>query len=207
MSRWGFIIICVLSVGVAGYAIAVYGGKPLGSVVHPEMRQVFEAQKVGIYTHVFASTIALLTGPWQFLAVVRSRWPSLHKTLGRVYLLVGVGVGGVSGLYMSGFAFGGVASTMGFGLLAVVWLYTGILGFQSARRRLWVVHQRWMMRNYGLTFAAVTLRGYLGLGFAFNIPFEVFYPVLAWLAWVPNLIVADYVARRITSKAPISQEH
>ena len=54
-------------------------------------------------------------------------------------------------------------------------------------------HRRWMMRNYALTFGAVTLRIQLGLltgplGFAFAQA----YPLVAWLAWVPNLIVVEW---------------
>ena len=47
-----------------------------------------------------------------------------------------------------------------------------------------------MFINFALTFAAVTLRIGLGIGFATGIPFEVFYPLLAWICWIPNLIVA-----------------
>ena len=51
-----------------------------------------------------------------------------------------------------------------------------------------------MIRNFALTFAAVTLRAYLGLSQAvFGLSFEAFYPVVAWLCWVPNLIVAEWL--------------
>ena len=57
-------------------------------------------------------------------------------------------------------------------------------------------HQYWMFINFALTFAAVTLRTGLGIGFASGTPFEVFYPYLAWLCWVPNLLVALVIAKR-----------
>jgi hypothetical protein len=47
-----------------------------------------------------------------------------------------------------------------------------------------------------LTFAAVTLRIGLGIGFGSGIPFEVFYPYLAWISWVPNLLVALMIIRK-----------
>lgn len=49
-----------------------------------------------------------------------------------------------------------------------------------------------MTRNYALTFAAVTLRIYMGLFFAVGLDFEEFYPSLAWLCWVPNLILVEW---------------
>ena len=53
-----------------------------------------------------------------------------------------------------------------------------------------------MVINFALTFAAVTLRTGLGIGFASGTPFEVFYPYLAWLCWVPNLLVALAIAKK-----------
>jgi hypothetical protein len=48
-----------------------------------------------------------------------------------------------------------------------------------------------MIRSYALTAAAITLRMYLPLSFALKIPFEIGYPAIAWLCWVPNLLVAE----------------
>mgnify|MGYP001206114726 CR=1 FL=1 len=53
-------------------------------------------------------------------------------------------------------------------------------------------HKVWMIRNFSLTFGAVTLRLYMGLFSAFYVdPSEAFQAV-AWLAWVPNLIVVEW---------------
>jgi len=54
-----------------------------------------------------------------------------------------------------------------------------------------LAHQRWMIRSLALTFAAVTLRVYLPLSVAVGLPFDVAYPVIAWVCWVPNLLVAE----------------
>ena len=54
-----------------------------------------------------------------------------------------------------------------------------------------------MLLNVALIFAAVTLRLYLGLFFASGVPFELFYPWVSWLFWVPNLLLMTaYLARR-----------
>ncbi|MFM7056967.1 MAG: DUF2306 domain-containing protein [Planctomycetota bacterium] len=195
MRRFGFVLICLLSWTVAGYALIAYGFHPLSSDLHPQMRQTFELHKPGIYSHIFAAAVALLAGPWQFMPSLRASRPRLHRWLGRIYLLIGVGVGGVSALYMSWFAFGGAVSTAGFGSGALVWLYTGVQGYRSALRREWAHHRRWMVRSFAMALAAVTLRLCLGLGIALGWPFEVFYPALAWLSWVPNAIVAEYMVR------------
>lgn len=200
-----FIVLCVLSVGVAGYAVVAYGFLPLGSLVHPKMRDVFEVRQVGIYCHVFASVLALAIGPFQFWTRLRTSRPALHRWMGRMYLGVGVLVGGVSGLYMASSAYGGLVSQLGFGLLAVVWLWTGFRAYLSIRGGDVTAHQIWMIRNFSLTFGAVTLRIYLPLSMVSGIGFSVAYPIIAWLAWVPNLIAAEWFIRKMHRPALKSQ--
>jgi hypothetical protein len=192
----GYLTLVFLSLGVAGYAIVVYGFMPLGAVVHPDMRATFEAQRVGIYTHIFAGLVALLIGPFQFLVSVRAARPALHRWMGLLYLGVGVLVGGLAGLYMAFHAFGGLASRLGFGCLALGWLYTGWRAYAAIRARDVVSHQRWMVRNFALTFAPVTLRLWVPGSVASGLPFELVYPVVAWLCWVPNVLVAEWLLAR-----------
>jgi uncharacterized membrane protein len=192
-ATWG--LIALLSFGVAGYAVVAYGTRPLGVGVHPDMRAAFGAHRVGIYLHVFASAVALLLGPLQFATRLRTARPALHRLLGRIYLGVGVLVGGLAGLYMAAFAYGGTTSTLGFGMLALLWLYTGARAFAAARARDVAAHRAWMLRNFSLALAAVTLRIQLGASFALGLPFEKVYPALAWLSWLPNLGVAEWLVR------------
>jgi hypothetical protein len=50
-----------------------------------------------------------------------------------------------------------------------------------------------MTRNFALTFAAVMLRLYLPIAVAAGADFELAYAIIAWLCWVPNLLVADWL--------------
>lgn len=195
VTRAGLRVLTALSVGVAAYSIAVYGFLPPGRLVHPDMRAVFEAERLGLYLHVFGSVFALALGPLQFSASLRARNIGLHRALGRLYLGVGVLVGGGAGFYMAFRAFGGAVSQAGFACLAVLWLFTGLRAFLAIRRRDTAAHRRWMVRNFALTFAAVTLRVWLPGSVAAGIPFEAAYPVIAWLCWVPNVATAEVVLR------------
>jgi len=82
-----FVALIFLSLGGAGYAIAVYGFLPIGALVHPDMRATFEMHRAGIYAHVFASAVALALGPFQFsatmVASVRGIWHSVPTYLSR----------------------------------------------------------------------------------------------------------------------------
>ncbi|NKB69370.1 MAG: DUF2306 domain-containing protein [Candidatus Latescibacteria bacterium] len=193
-----FLSFCLygLCFGVAGYAAFAYGLLPLGSLVHPDMGATFRANQIGIYTHVFASLIALALGPFQFSERLRTRRLRWHRWSGRAYLGVGVLFGGTAGLYMAGLAYGGVVAKFGFVFLAVGWLYSGLRAYRAIRRRAVEEHQRWMLHNFGLTLAAVTLRIYLPLSMVAGVSFELAYPAIAWLCWVPNLVVAEWLVRK-----------
>lgn len=186
-----FTVLVLLSFGVVGYAAVVYGFLPLGSLLHPQMRAAYEAHPTGIYTHIFASMLALALGPFQFASRLRALHPVLHRWAGRLYLGVGVLVGALAGLFMAFHAFGGMPARLGFGSLALAWLYTGFRAYRAIRARDVASHRRWMVRNFALAFAAVTLRLWLPASIMSGIPFELAYPVVAWLCWVPNLLLAE----------------
>jgi uncharacterized membrane protein len=190
--RWaGKALLYFLCIGVFAYAVFGYAVLPLGSLVHPDMQADFVAHPLGVYAHVFASSLALLVGPFQFSARLRSARARLHRWMGRAYLGAGVLIGGLSGLYLSQFAFGGLAARLGFATLALAWLYTGLRAFLAIRRRAIDEHRRWMVRNFSLAFAAVMLRIYIPASFVAGADFAVAYPIIAWLCWVPNLVIAE----------------
>jgi uncharacterized membrane protein len=202
MRSTGTLLLYILALGVAGYAVVGYGVMPLGSLVHPEMKADFVAHPVGVYSHVFASAVALLLGPFQFSARLRRTRLRLHRWTGRVYLGVGVLLGGLSGLYLAAFAFGGPVARLGFAALALCWLYSGWRAFRAIRRSLIDEHRKWMVRNFSLAFAAVTLRLYLPAALVAGVDFAVAYPVIAWLCWLPNLLAAEWLRRTLQHGLP-----
>jgi uncharacterized membrane protein len=192
MRMTGYVLLVFLSLGVAVYALVGYSLFPIDAVVDPLLSVTFKAHTAALYSHVFAAAVALSLGAFQFSTRLRTRRIQLHRWMGRIYLGVGVLIGGIAGLIMSTHAFGGPAARLGFGCLAVVWLYTGARAYVAIRAGDTVVHRRWMVRNFSLTFAAVTLRLYLPVSGLAGVPFEVAYPIIAWVAWVPNLIIAEW---------------
>lgn len=188
---WGFGLTSFLCVGVAGYAIWAYGGGVQRVPVHPDMAAAFDAHRTLITTHAVAASVALLLGPTQFVDACRARSPRAHRIAGYLYLVLGVGVGGVAGVLLAPHSFGGFVSHLGFGMLGCLWLFTGVMAFSSARNRRFEAHRTWMIRNFALSLAAVTLRIYLPVSAVAGIPFEQFYPAIPWFCWVPNLIVAE----------------
>jgi uncharacterized membrane protein len=192
-----FKLLALLSIGVALYAIAAYAVLPLGAVLHPDIRESFATHSTAVvYLHVFGAATALLLGPLQFWPRLRAQRPALHRWLGRTYLALGVGVGGVSGWVLALNAYGGGWSRAGFSALALLWLATGALALLSIRQGDVPGHRRWMTRNFALTLAAVALRLYLPAAIVGGLSLALAYPVVAWLCWVPNLLAAEWLLRR-----------
>lgn len=185
-------LLAVMAVAVAAYAFLAYGLQPGAAKVGEAMQAVYRLNPIVIHTHAFAAGLALLLGPWQFSSRLRARRPQVHRFLGRVYLVAGVVVGGVSGLLLSRIAQGGWVAQLGFASLAVVWLYTGYRGYRAIRRGERAEHRRWMLRNHALTLAAVSLRIYIPLFLANGVSFQDAYPVIAWICWVPHLVIAQW---------------
>jgi hypothetical protein len=181
----------LLCVGVAAYAIYSYGVLAPGTTVAPAMKENYEAHKAWILSHVFFAAVALLSGPFQFFPAIRKH-RAVHRVLGYVYFGA-VFTGGITGLGMAFIAYGGLVSKLGFGALAVLWLLTGAKALVAVRSASYYVHEAWAIRSFALTFAAVTLRIYLGVFFAMGFPFDSFYPALGWLCWVPNLLFVEWI--------------
>ena len=145
--------------------------------------------------HVAGAATALLLGPLQFLSVLRARFGSLHRWIGRTYV-VSCLVGGVAGFVLALGASTGPISTIGFGSLATFWLVTTSLAWRRAMQRRFTEHRAWMMRSFALTFAAVTLRLYLPMASFFPVHFDDAYRAISFLCWMPNLVLVEFYLRR-----------
>lgn len=148
------------------------------------------------YIHITFGGVALLIGWQQFSSKLRLRFTNAHRRLGKAYVAA-VFLSGGAGLYIACFAEGELISQLGFGFLAVLWLCSNVIAYTAILQGRVNKHEKWMIRNYALTFAAVTLRIYLPVmtsvlkideGFAYHL--------VSWLSWVPNLIFAQYIIQR-----------
>lgn len=168
-----------------------------------------------LVVHIFTAAVALVLGPLQFIPALRAR-RSLHRTIGRTYLLAGVLPAGLTGIpvaLMSEHAL----TRVGLLIPAIGWLVTGALAVRAARRRDFAAHRTWMLRNYSLTFLAVTSRivvpllllaqfPFIGTMYGGSVPAAVdaTIPIGQWLGWIINLIVVESFLRRERSQATAS---
>lgn len=187
-ARAFWLLAALLCLGVAGYASRY--------LLHPPTttREAL-GNPLGVpflAIHVAGAVTALLLGSFQFLPGLRRS--GTHRWVGRVYVL-GCLVGGAAGLVLAPGSFAGPIATAGFGSLAVIWIAVNLLGWKAALDRRFVEHRRWMIRSWALTLAAVTLRLYLPTVQILDLPFLPWYRAISFLAWVPNLLIAEWWLR------------
>lgn len=154
---------------------------------------------IGFYTHIILGGIALLIGWTQFSSKIRIWNLTLHKRIGKIHL-VSVIFSSIAGIYISFYATGGLISSLGFICLGIVWFYTTLKAYLYIKNKQIEQHQKMMIYSYAACFAAVTLRIWLPLLTFIYGDFVKAYVIVAWLCWIPNLIVASLITRRFASQ-------
>ncbi len=191
LSKIGWIVMLLLSALMFWVASRYLSFDP--EVFFPEQRTVYMAHRFMLYMHIIGSMFATIIGPFQFVEGIRKgRWLPVHRWIGRIYLL-GILSGGLGGLYMAQVAYGGIVARLGFTSVAILWLISGWLAYRHIRNKDVELHREWMIRNYALTFAAVTLRLWQTIFAVTGVDFLTGYIIVAWLCWIPNLFIAQWM--------------
>ena len=151
---------------------------------------------IGFYGHIIPGGLALFIGWTQFSNSLRTKYPSTHQAIGKIYI-ISVIISGLCGLAIAQVATGGLVSILGFSSLAIIWLSTTVLAFKAIKKRQIELHQKLMIFSYAACFAAVTLRIWLPLLTNLFGSFYKAYPIVAWISWVPNIMIAQLLVNRL----------
>lgn len=207
---WPWALMAFLAIGVTIAAVGPYVTLDPANFNTASARYATETpiRYAGLFVHAFSGGLTLLLGPFQFLNGLRKRRPTLHRWMGRIYL-GGILLSGLSAFLIAPGMISGLVGEIGLMSLGALWLVTGWKAYASIRAGNVAAHREWMIRSFALTFAAVTLRLWLGILIGTQVPllqtkyagdFEALfveaYRVVMWLCWVPNLIVAEWIIQR-----------
>lgn len=147
------------------------------------------------YLHIIFGGIALLIGWIQFSKKFRNKYMNLHRWIGKIYI-VSVLISGIPGFYIALSASGGLSPKIGFSIGAVLWVVVTYLGYSTVRKGNIIAHKKYMMYSYAGTFGAVTLRIWLPILVVTLGSFQKAYPIVAWLSWIPNIIVVYFILKK-----------
>ncbi len=103
--------------------------------------------------HTISGVFALLAGPLQFSSRFRQRHLTLHRVLGRVYVIA-VFIGAFTGIVLAA----GRPGLPGTSMQAAAWIVCTTAALITARNRQFVQHRQWMARSYAVTFTFVSSR-------------------------------------------------
>ena len=159
--------------------------------------------KTAFYIHVFSSCFCLAAGFTQFSNSLRRSKPQVHRWAGYIYMVALLGFSGPSGLVMAIYANGGIFSQISFFILSILWISFTAKGLFEIKKGNIISHKKFIWRSYALTLSAITLRLWkLILALTLHPRPMDLYQWVAWLGWVPNLIIAEILIHYYFNKIP-----
>jgi hypothetical protein len=157
----------------------------------------------GIGLHFAAGGIILALGCIQFVQWIRSRYPAVHRWIGRVYVTAAflAGIGGITFIVAKG-TIGGTIMDVGFGLYGVLTAAAAVETYRHARARRLEIHRAWAMRLFALAIGSWLYRMEYGFwlllthGAGHTKDFSgLFDKVMVFFFYVPNLLVVEALLR------------
>ena len=169
-----------------------------------DKKEVFEGIfKYGLYAHILSVPFIFLIGTAQIFLRYEFTKGRLHAALGKVYVYLILFVSAPGAFVLSFYAFGGMLSKASFLTLTILWAWFTFQGFAKGRRKEFGSHQQFMIRSYVLTLSAINLRiiSFIFIHF-FDFRGALAYTIVAWLSWLPFLILTELLLRYRFSKKP-----
>lgn len=149
--------------------------------------------RIAFYVHVFSSTISLAAGLTQFSSYLRTKHITLHRTIGKIYVLNILVVNFPAAMILAINANGLLPSRIAFSILDLLWFYFTAKAWTTIRKGEVEKHSAYMIRSFALTFSAITLRTWkIILSNGINIDPLSLYMIEAWIGFVPNLLFAEW---------------
>ncbi|MDT7833399.1 DUF2306 domain-containing protein [Flavobacteriaceae bacterium S356] len=197
MKKLAWIVFGALSILISFYPFTYYLADEPVALLLSKSAELLSSNVYNIffYTHITFGGIALLIGWLQFSKKLRRKYMNLHRWIGKIYV-VAVLLSGPAGFYIAFHATGGLSPILGFSIGALIWVLLTTLGYTTIRKGNVEAHKKWMMYSYAGTFGAVTLRLWLPILILIFGNFTEAYQVVAWLSWVPNLIVVYLILNK-----------
>ena len=153
------------------------------------------------YIHVYGSIFVLLAGLTQFSSYILKEHKPIHRILGYTYVVIVLLLAAPSGIFMGFFANGVWHTKVSFILLGALWFWFTLKSFIAVKNKQYKIHQNFMVRSFALAVSAITLRFWkVIIVYTFHTAPMDTYKIIAWLGWIPNLFIAEYLINKKYTK-------
>ncbi|WP_245738721.1 DUF2306 domain-containing protein [Pedobacter rhizosphaerae] len=152
------------------------------------------------YIHVFSAIFVLFAGFTQFNNSILTTRTKIHRWFGYLYTVVVLAFAAPSGIFIGWFANGGLIARIAFVILGLLWFWFTLKAILSILKRDVKGHQKFMYRSFALATSAITLRLWkVILVYLFHPAPMDLYQIIAWLGWIPNLLIAEWIIKKKTT--------
>ena len=153
--------------------------------------------KIAFYFHITFSLFVLLFGALQFIEKIPLKTTKFHKLFGKIYLYLVLIICAPSGLVLAIYANGGIFSKLSFMITSLLWWIFTYVAIIKIKKQNYNQHRNYMIRSYSLTLSAISLRLLvLILPYFLHLRGKEMYTFVAWMSWIPNLIIAEFIIKR-----------
>ena len=148
--------------------------------------------RMAFYTHLLAGPLALIIATYLMFSGGKHKLRKLHRTLGKLQLVLVLAILVPSGWVMAQQAYAGPIAAVGFSLLSIATGGSVLAAGYFAMRRKFQAHQRWATRCFLLLASPLLLRLVTGGAIVLQRESELFYCLNAWLSWLIPLAIHEF---------------
>jgi hypothetical protein len=199
LARYGaFVFVLLLALLLAGNTLTYLNFDPHYGFLKLKQQAIETGWYLpAYYSHVLLGGVILVIGFFQLNPKSSSRYRRLHRIFGYIYVVGILAFAAPGGLVMSLFIGRGPWVQLSFLLQVSLWFFCTLMALLRILKGNIKAHRQWMWRSYALTLAAITLRVYIFFSsWHVDLTQPHAYATIAWLSWVPNLILVELYLRK-----------
>mmetsp|Transcript_7356 Transcript_7356/g.19895 ORF Transcript_7356/g.19895 Transcript_7356/m.19895 type:complete len:426 (-) Transcript_7356:116-1393(-) len=124
------------------------------------------ARKMFMGSHMVIGAVGIVVAPSQFMGSIRRNYPKVHRVMGRIFVLAGIGacICGNIFIYLMNFTLvGGFNMALALALSGVVLAWFCYMCYHTATRQQWHSHRSWAIRAVGQMWAPALYRYWYSL--------------------------------------------
>lgn len=203
----GLIFLCVIAAAVVIRRITALAYPPRNPPAQlAGLDEAFAAKPVLTLAHIVPGLVFVILVPFQFSRSFRNRHLRAHRWMGRVTMLLGLGIG-ISALPMSRHPIGGgleASATISFDVL---FLFALSKAFVHIRGGDLALHREWVIRAMSIALGIATVRPIMGIFFATSSltglkPHD-FFGIAFWIGFTMTYIAGELWIRYTRVGRPV----